>query len=139
MSKTEAQQIFDTVLSLPYGEVVELTFPLDTAADSFRSALYRERKNWAKGTNSKDQISITRDYSGFPFILEIVKVPGTISAKIKKQDGTEVVINFEEMAKPMYTIPSKQEKTELERQKELMRADGVKEEEIEEYFKGNLE
>ncbi len=138
-SKTEAQQVFDAVLNLGYGEEMELTFPLDSAADSFRSALYRERKNWAKSTESKDQISITRDYSGFPFKLLISKVPGMMGATIKKADGTEAAFTFKlKPSVPEYVVP-RSDKTELERQKDLMRADGMSEEEIEDYFEEDTE
>ncbi len=140
-NKSEAQQIFDTILTLNYGEVIELTFPLTTSADSFRSALYRERKNWVAQTNSKDQISITRNYSEFPYKLEIVKVPGTMGAVIKKSDGTTKQFAFteEEEETTVYTPTPEVEKSELERQKDLMRDDGMKEEDIEAYFKGDEE
>jgi hypothetical protein len=140
-NKTEAQQIFDTVLNLKYGEIIELEFPITEAADSFRSALYRERKNWAKSTGSKDQINITRNYGHFPFTLEVSKVPGMMSAKIKKSDGTTSEITFTEEVeeKPVYTPTPIVEKTELDRQKDLMRNDGMSEEDIEEYFKEDEE
>ncbi|MCK5015659.1 MAG: hypothetical protein KAS32_01190 [Candidatus Peribacteraceae bacterium] len=138
-SKTEAQQVFDTVLTLQYGEIMELTFPLDAAADSFRSALYRERKNWAISTGSKDQISITRDYTSFPFKLEIVKIPGMMGAVIKRSDGTVKDFTFKEKEEPPVYIAPIIAKTELDRQKDLMRADGMSEEEIEEYFREDIE
>ena len=139
-NKTEAQQVFDTVLGLNYGEVIELTFPLDTAADSFRSALYRERKVWAKKTLSKDQITITRNYSSFPFVLLVSKVPGVMGAVIKKQDGSTKKFTFKEKVEDFVFTPEPVvEKSELERQKELMRDDGMAEEEIEDYFKEDKE
>lgn len=138
-SKTEAQQIFDNVLTLKYDEEMELTFPLDSAAESFRSALYRERKNWALKTDSKDQISITRDYGGFPFKLVIAKVPGMMSAVVKKPDGSTTDFSFKEREKPPVLIEPFMAKTELERQKDLMRNDGMSEEEIEDYFEGDKE
>jgi len=143
-NKTEVQQIFDTVLDLKYGEAIELSFPLEVAAESFRSALYRERKNWMTKTKSKEQISITRDYLGFPFKLEITKIPGLMSAVIKKTDGVvkELVLKEEEMEMEEITTPPPTALTaitEIERQKELMRADNIPEEEIEAYFKEDLE
>jgi len=139
-NKTEAQQVFDTVLTLGYMEQVELTFPLETAADSFRSALYRERKNWSKSTGSKDQIQIERDYSGFPFILTLTKVPGTMGVIIKKADGSTQEITFNKKVEVPDFIPAPVvEKFELDRQKDLMRADGIGEEEIEDYFREDTE
>jgi hypothetical protein len=144
MASTDAQQVFDTVLNLGYNEVIELTFPLASAADSFRSALYRERKNWAEKTGSRDQIQITRDYSGFPFKLEICKVPGMMGAVIKKADGSIEHLKFQDPATAQAPPPEvlqepEVELTEIERQKELMRADGLSEEEINNYFQGDTE
>jgi len=123
------------VLTLGYMEQVELTFPLEAAADSFRSALYRERKNWALSTGSKDQIQIERDYSGFPCTLTLTKIPGTMGVVIKKADGSTQEMKFAEKEDtPVYTPAPAIEKSELDRQKDLMRADGMGEEEIEAYF-----
>lgn len=135
MSKTEAQQVFDIVLTLQYNEVVELTFPLDTAAESFRSALYRERKIWAKSTGSKDQIVINRNYKGFPFKLEVSKVPGIMGAVIKKANGSTTNFTFEEKIEPLVVTNTVTSSTEIEHQKNLMREDGITEEEIDKYFK----
>ena len=138
-SKTEAQQIFDTVLTLQYNEEMELTFPLESAAESFRSALYRERKNWAVKTDSKDQISILRSYTSFPYKLTIAKVPGVMGAVIKKNDGTISDFSFKEREEPPVYVAPIIKKTELDRQKDLMRADGMSEEEIDGYFKEDTE
>lgn len=137
-SKTEAQQVFDTVLSLEYNECVELEFPLINAAESFRSALYRERKNWAASTGSRDQISITRNYSNFPFKLKISKVPGMMTALIKRNDGSVTAMDMQEKEeKPVIVLA--EPITEIERQKNLMRADGMGEDEINAYFQEDTE
>lgn len=141
---TDAQQVFDTVLNLGYNEVIELTFPLASAADSFRSSLYRERKIWAEKTGSRDQIQITRDYTGFPFKLEVTKTPGMMGAVVKKADGTIEQLNLQGPA-PDPTPPPEVlqepeiEPSEVERQKDLMRADGLSEEEINAYFQEDTE
>lgn len=140
---SRAKIIFDSALEMEPGEKMIITCNSLKQMESLRSTLYRQRQEWQKASIDGSDVGVTRNTKGGKFILVVEKLdPVPPPVVITAEGRVKKIVNLTE--KPYFhkseVTDSDDERVaiefaqDIERQKQLMKEDGMSEDEIAAYF-----
>jgi len=136
---SRAKIIFDNALELEAGEKMLITCTSFKQMESLRASLYRERVQWQKQSLDGSDIGVTRSSQGGKHILVLEKLAPVPPPVIFDKDGkvkklVDLTVREEVTESTDDTRITVEFLSDKERQKQLMREDGISEEEIAAYF-----
>jgi hypothetical protein len=137
---SRAKIIFDSALEMEPGEKMVITCNSLKQMESLRSSLYRQRQEWQRASIDGSDIGVTRNTQGGKFILVVEKldpVPPPVIIDFKGKIRRVVDVN--KLLEPALVEPEDERiavefAQDIERKKQLMREDGMSEDEITAYF-----
>ncbi len=140
---SRAKIIFDSALEMEPGEKMLITCNSLKQMESLRSSLYRQRQEWQKASIDGSDIGVTRNTQGGKFILVLEKLDPVPPPVVIAADGSlKKVVDLTE--KPYFHKAEVKDSDDqrvsiefaedMERKKQLMREDGISEDEIAAYF-----
>lgn len=132
------QGIFDQIIVSEIGEAILIPCVDERHRESLRSSLaYQRTKFLEKFGTKKFNIIIARREINNQLYVALIKAPALTHGLIQRRDGTLEPVDFKH-PEPTTENPNPVSPTDLSEDKErlrnLMREDGLSEEEIEEYF-----
>ena len=140
---SRAKIIFDSALEMEPGEKMLITCNSLKQMESLRSSLYRQRQEWQKASIDGSDVGVTRNTQGGKFILVLEKLDPVPPPVVIAADGSlKKVVDLTE--KPYFHKAEVKDSDDqrvsiefaedMERKKQLMREDGISEDEIAAYF-----
>jgi len=137
---SRARVIFDSALDMEQGEKMLITCTSHKQMETLRVSLYKQRQLWQKQSHDGSDIGVTSKSQGDKFFLILEKLDPISPPVILDKDGRlKKVVSLAEPDTPETVTPEDTRITvefaqDRDRQRALMREDGISEEEIAAYF-----